>query len=226
MRKVTTKMDAKIDPCKVITGRFRLSYPVLFKPENFKDDPEDKAPSYRISMLIDKSEDLTSLKAAAAAALEKGIKKFPDWKGKKPRDLKSPFLDGDGDDGDEVSAGCWIVRARTGADKHKPGIVNRNRVAITDPEEIYAGCYCRASLRATPYNKGNKGISFILLNVQKLEDGEPLGFATASPEDEFDDDWSTAPDGSEDFGGPPRSAPPSAKKSPPADDDEANPWDL
>ena len=56
---------------------------------------------------------------------------------------------------------------------------------ILDESEIYSGCYGKVSLRAFAYDqKGNKGVSFGLQNVQKVRDGESLG-GRVNPQDEF-----------------------------------------
>jgi hypothetical protein len=70
--------------------------------------------------------------------------------------------------------------------KVKPGIVDKDLQAIMDPTELYSGCYGRASIVFYAYNaNGNKGIAAGLQNLQKLEDGEPLG-GISRPEDDFE----------------------------------------
>src|SRR5690606_26139673 len=78
------KMD--IEKKKVITPKFRVSFPNVFKPKAF----EDQAPKYSIVMLFDKDEDIKAMrKAAFNAAIEK-------WgsKAKFPKGMKMPFRDG------------------------------------------------------------------------------------------------------------------------------------
>ena len=59
-----------------------------------------------------------------------------------------------------------------------------------EPEEIYSGCYVRASINAYAFNiQGNSGVSFGLNNIQKVRDGEPLGGGGSKAEDDFDDDF-------------------------------------
>ena len=56
---------------------------------------------------------------------------------------------------------------------------------ITQQDEIYGGCYCKAQLNAYAYEQaGNRGISFGLLHLQKVKDGEPFGIRTRA-EDAF-----------------------------------------
>jgi hypothetical protein len=50
--------------------------------------------------------------------------------------------------------------------------------------EMYSGVYARVSVNFFPYdNTGKKGIGCGLGNVQKLEDGEPLGNRTSAASD-------------------------------------------
>ncbi|MCI6276156.1 MAG: DUF2815 family protein, partial [Clostridium sp.] len=70
--------------------------------------------------------------------------------------------------------------------KNKPGIVDKDVQPILDQSEVYSGCYARLTLNFYAYAaSGNKGIAAGLGNVQKLEDGEPLGGFTRA-EDDFE----------------------------------------
>jgi hypothetical protein len=81
-----------------------------------------------------------------------------------------------------------VVRAKS---SQKPIIVDNFRNEITDPTEVYSGCYGRAAIKFVGYNKaGQKGITAVLLSVQKLHDGEPFG--TVGSADDFDDDYADA----------------------------------
>ena len=56
---------------------------------------------------------------------------------------------------------------------------------ITDHAEVYSGCKVRATLSVFAYEKaGNRGVSFGLNNVQKLDDGERLD-GRLKAEDDF-----------------------------------------
>ncbi|MEG1575014.1 MAG: DUF2815 family protein [Bacteroidales bacterium] len=58
-------------------------------------------------------------------------------------------------------------------------------LSITDPPELYSGCYARASINFYPFNtNGNRGVAAGLGNVQKWADGEPLN-GRVRAEDEF-----------------------------------------
>ena len=92
--------------------------------------------------------------------------------------------DGDIDRPDDPNyANAYFVNANS---NERPGVVDRRRVPITDPLEVYSGCYVRASITFYPFNtNGNRGIACGLQNIQKWCDGEPLN-GRVRAEDEFD----------------------------------------
>jgi hypothetical protein len=70
-------------------------------------------------------------------------------------------------------------------DKPGPQVVGRDRKALTDPREIFAGCRAHVSFGPFAYdNNGNKGVSLGLRNVQKTGEGKRLDSFVAA-EDEF-----------------------------------------
>ena len=70
----------------------------------------------------------------------------------------------------------------------KPQVVDLDRDDIFDAEEVYSGCYVRATIVFFPYSNEGKGVGVLLNNVQKLADGDHLGGSAASAADDFDDD--------------------------------------
>ena len=173
------KVTAKRTGTKVTTGKVRLSYAHLFEPYAI----EGNEPKYSVSVIIPKSdkETLQAIKDAVAEAKEQGKGK---WNGKVPANIKTPLRDGDVErEGDEAYSGCYFLNANS---KNKPGVVDINVQPILDATEVYSGCYGRLTLNFYAYNaNGNKGIAAGLGNVQKLEDGEPLGGFTRA-EDDFE----------------------------------------
>lgn len=169
---------------KVITGKVRFSYVNIFKSRAFSGSDDEK---FSICLLIDK-EDKKTLKAinnAMQAAIQDGISSK--WNGKKPANLKLPLRDGDEDRPEAPEyAGMMFLNANS---TQKPGIVDRNLMEIIDPDEVYSGCYGRASINFYPFNvNGNRGIGVGLNNIQKLTDGERLGSTRASAESDFGGD--------------------------------------
>lgn len=170
-------------PTKIITGKVRFSYLHVFEPWAGEEGQEKK---YTASLLIkkDDKETLSKINKAIEAAKESAKKKYG---GKLPAKFKLPLNDGDIDKPeDEAYAGCYYINANC---KTKPGVVDKHREPIDDPEEVYSGCYGRASVTFYAFEvSGNKGIACGLNNIQKLKDGEPLG-GRISAELDFDDDF-------------------------------------
>lgn len=68
-------------------------------------------------------------------------------------------------------------------------IVDANKLPITEPSELFSGCYGRAIINFYGYDtQGNKGISAGLNGIMKLHDGEPLGGGIVTDAD-WDDGW-------------------------------------
>jgi len=164
---------------KVITGKVRLSYVHVFEP---KAIAEGQDPKYSVCLLIPKTdkEQILKLKSAIEAAKKEGT---PKWGGKVPPNLKLPLRDGDEERSDQAEyAGMYFINANS---KQAPGVVDKAVNPILDRNEIYSGCYGRASITFYPFNQaGNKGIACGLQNLQKLSDGEPLG-SISRAEDDF-----------------------------------------
>lgn len=171
---------------KVVTGKVRLSYVNIFKSRAFRQDQDAK---FSLCVLIDK-DDKTTLKkinAAIQEAIREGISSK--WNGKKPANLKLPLRDGDDERAEEAEEyeGVMFLNANS---TQKPGIVDKDLNEILDPDEVYSGCYGRVSINFYPFNvNGNRGVGVGLNNVQKLSEGERLGGARASAEDDFNDDF-------------------------------------
>lgn len=166
---------------KVTTPFFRVSYPNVFKPRLNKLNNKEE---YNIQCLFPKGTDLTSLKQAAQSAMEK---KWGSDQAKWPKNIRTPFRN----QGDRAKDGKTPMGYEDGAiylnlrtDK-RPGVVDQNRNPILDENEFYAGCWARATISAYAYDQaGNRGVSFGLLNLQKVKDDEPLG-TRVSAEDDF-----------------------------------------
>lgn len=175
-----TVSKADKDLCRLITPRFRLSYPHLFKPQAPKGSSKLK---YSATMLFSKKVDLMgttpdgkprSLKAAIKNAK---IAAFGPDKTKWPQGIASPIVDGDDPKyaDKEGYKDHWVIKASTGEDQ-RPSVVGPDMTPITDPNEIYPGCYARAYVFARVYEyMGKCGVHFILDHVQKLGDGKSFG---------------------------------------------------
>jgi len=177
-------------PTKVITGVCRWSYVNVWQPKAME---EGSKPKYSISLIIPKSDTATIEKilSATQAAYDEGQAKLK-GNGKTVPSLKSihtPLRDGDLErENDEVYANSYFLNANS---LTQPGIVDADRQPIIDQNEVYSGCYGRASLNFYAYNtKTSRGIACGLNNLQKLRDGEPLGGHSRAEDDfaDIDDD--------------------------------------
>ena len=166
----------------VMTPEFVASYPKLFKAE--KNEMSGKE-EFSVVALFKKGADLSALKKEAEAVL---IEQLGADKAKWPKNLKSPFRD----QGEREKDGAMPAGHEKGAifltlkTTFKPGVVDSNVQPIIDENEVYAGAICRATVKASFYDKaGNKGVAFYLQNVQKVSDGTPIGGGKASASSEF-----------------------------------------
>ena len=171
---------------KVVTGKVRFSYVNIFKSRQFSEGQDAK---FSICLLIPKEDKATikKIKAAIDEAIQDGISSK--WGGKKPANLKLPLRDGDAERAEEAPEyeGMFFLNANS---TQKPGIVDKDLNEILDPDEVYSGCWGRASINFYAFNtNGNKGVGAGLNNIQKLKDGERLGSARASAESDFGDDY-------------------------------------
>jgi hypothetical protein len=194
---------AKAERIKVITPEFRVSYPSLFQARKVDENNPNEKAKFSVAMIFrvaetedskkrgEKVVDLKPLKDAVAKILLEKL--GPDWQ-KKVQERKSdgtpmyrlPFRDGNAaetKDKDGYGPGTVYIRASS---QYKPGVVDAQKVEVMNPQDVYGGCYARASIHPYWYSaKGNQGVTFGLDNVQKLRDGEPFSGRTRA-EDDFD----------------------------------------
>ncbi len=181
-------IDPKIvNETKVIFGPCRLSYVHLFEKYAFDGANEGK---YSANILIPKEEKKTikaiqdAIEAARKAAL------VSKWGGKTPKKVMLPLNDGDEREDDDVFADHFYLNAKAST---RPGVVDRQKNAIMDEEEIYSGVWAIVSVTFYGYDvSGNKGVACGLNNVMKFKDDERLGGRVSAERDfdgvDFDDD--------------------------------------
>ncbi len=163
-------MARKLSDTRVVTGNVRLSYAHLFEAYSAHEGQEKK---YSVSLLIPKSDKMTVklINEAVEKAIQNGISSK--WGGKRPKNLKLPLRDGDTERDDDIYQNHYFINANN---KRQPGIIDKYKNKIVDPDEVYSGCYALASITLYPYNaNGNVGIGCSIDNIMKVEDGEPLG---------------------------------------------------
>ena len=179
----------------IFTGFFRLSYPHLSAP--FSNNPQQEA-KYGITMMYPKSGVLPQHLGGVASdvspimqALEEVCMEewgVPFAQAPKVRSIQFPpqWKDGDQDFEKDAtgnmligqvkpnSAGMFILSVKNIL---APGCVDHTGNNELRPEELYAGCWCRAQLDVSAYvnKQGSSIISIQLMNVQKCYDDENIG---------------------------------------------------
>ena len=176
---------------QITTGKVRFSYCNLFTPRAI----QDSAPKYSVTLLIPKSDKATLEKIKSAIEAAKAVYMQRNAGKKLPTALKHTLHDGDGErpNGGDFGEECKGHYVITVSSKNPPVLVYSDKTPLTDPQELYSGCYGRAIINFYVYDtQGNKGISAGLNGVMKLYDGEPLGGGIVTDEDwddiEDDDD--------------------------------------
>lgn len=158
------------------------SFPNLFTP---KSQMEGKAPVYSITLLWDKSEDLSALEQAIDNAL---AKKFPSGA---PSGIRNPIKDGDlkispktGKVRPEYEGKVYVTT--TCREDNPPRVIDGRLEDITNKSEVYGGMLANVYVNVFAYdNSGNRGTSLYLQHVQKAGDGESFGGTGPAPEDIF-----------------------------------------
>lgn len=173
----------------VSTPEFRFAYPNLFKPS--KPPGSNNEPKYSLTALIPKRDeegnptDMTIYKEAMYAAK---VKKWGADESKWPEVIHQPIKNGDKLQDKktgklrEDTKGYWVIDLTAKQDQ-RPGVVGMKTdddgkwLPITEPSEVYGGCYGRAAIRAGAWHNPIKGfgVSFYLDHVQKTRDGKPFG---------------------------------------------------
>ncbi len=170
----------------VITPVFIANFPKLLEPAI---NNLNKKMEYSVIAVFPKGTDMSKLFAAAEQAM---IAKFGPDKGKWPKNARNPFRKGEEKEDEETSkkfipapyeAGGYWINLKS---EKKPGVVNQNVQPILEASEIYSGVKLIAQIRAYGYSQmGNSGVSFGLMNIQKVADGEPISATMIRPEDAF-----------------------------------------
>lgn len=136
---------------------------------------------YSVSAIIPKDDTKTMdrIHQAIEYAKENSIQK---WGGRIPNNLRSPIHDGDEEKPDNpIYQNCYYINAKS---KEAPQVVDENVEPIIDQTQVYSGCSGNISIVFYGYNfSGNKGVAAGLGNIQKLEDGVPIGGPISAKED-------------------------------------------
>jgi hypothetical protein len=188
------------------TGNFRTSvgrliYYDLFRPNRPKDEPNQEL-KFSATLAFLPEDDVKALKAAAmAVAKEKWGDKVSSlnirWPFRKQAEKDKPGF---------LAEGVYINA--TAKQDRKPEVVNRATgfKPIENEADLYRGCWGMMTVRPYAYDqKGNKGVSFGLVNFVKICDDLPLAAGSIRASDAYADmmgDTSSASaDGDTDYSG-------------------------
>ncbi len=173
-------------PDKLITPEATLSYPALTGP---KEMPDGKL-KYGACLIFPKGATGDIEAAALATAIERWgpPAKAMIAQGK----LRMPLRDGAERAAVGYGPGTVFLNASS---VRQPGVVSKyagldGKPMAVDPATAYPGCKARASLLPFAYDvNGNKGVSFLLGNIQVLDNDEsrcPRLDGRLRAEDEFE----------------------------------------
>ena len=171
--------NATLQEGQIMVPNARLGYPKLYKADGIKGDPTSK-PRFGCQLYLPKTDEKTKAKIdAEIARLSK-----THFKGVKPKVKDLFFRDGDGEDGDENTAGHWIISANRAETQGRPQVVDRARKPIdsANQSDVYGGCYVNA-LIALFVPKNWSKICASLEIIQKVKDGESFGAPRVSADD-------------------------------------------
>lgn len=162
-------------PENLKTPEGRVSFPKVFEKSDYSG-------KFELTLVFPKSTDITPLiNAARDTAVAK-------WGDKIPAGLRSPFRKcGSKPEtyGEDFDPEDIFIAFRS--QNRQPGVVDAAVQPIMDQSEFYPGCWARVSTNAYAYDKrGNKGVGFGLINIQKVRDDEPLAASAVKAEDDFD----------------------------------------
>lgn len=171
----------------IITPKLRVLFVNVFEPLKPNKSEPDKAPVAGLQVLIPKSntEFIAEIheKMKIAKTLKFGDKKVPG--------LYCTLRDGDehfgGTEHEALYAGHMFMNCNS--PKQLPGVIDKNKVEITDPRKFRSGAYAILALNAYGYDTGkSKGVTCGLNNIMVVDEGEFIG--------------GTSPSANEDFGAP------------------------
>lgn len=172
---------------QITTGRVRFSFVNLIKPRANNGGAE----KFSVTLLIPKSDTQTLTKIESAIEAAKAAYRAKNPGKKLPSSLKTTLHDGDGEmpNGGDYGPECKGCMVMSVSSNTRPVMVYADKTPVTDPSDIYSGCYGRAILNFYVYDtSGNIGVSAGLNGVMKLSDGEPLSGGVVTDAD-WDDDW-------------------------------------
>jgi len=179
-----------VSESRITTPVFRLAFPAVEKASQIQGRGAFK---FRITMLYPNGlwdTELKPLRLLVKDLIEKkyGVGTQP------PTGFYLPFKDGNlslSKKTSEPYEGFVDSKVVNAASDYKRPVVDGGNAdkgikpqEIIDPSEIYAGCYCKASVNAYLWdNVGGQGVSIGFLALQKVKDGKPFSAFADAAED-------------------------------------------
>lgn len=168
----------------IISPEGILMFEHLFRPRS-DQKTRDGRPKFTATLCIKPKHQKTAAFKEMKAAVDSV--KAEKWGAQQPKKLKLPFLTVDDLDKvpDGIEEGDVFIRVTA---VNKPKLVDQHVHEILDESDLYAGARVRMSIQAYTWtdDKGGKGVSFGLNNVQKIGDGAHLSGGSRA-EDDFDE---------------------------------------
>lgn len=178
---------------KYKTPPFRASFPALFVPQSMDGGPL----KYGVSAVWDPSKftegDKVLWNAIRKGADEACLAKFKKKATELPDNYKKGIRKGEEKaDMEGYGPGKLFANLTT---KLRPGVVDIGKNPIGpehgNVDEVYPGCWMRATITIYTYDNKGKGYALGLMNAQKIGDGPRLDSRTNAAED-FDDEVDTS----------------------------------
>lgn len=180
---------------KYVTPVFRASFVNAFEARAME---EGQKPKFGLTAVWTPSKfsesDKVRWKKILAALNEESMSRFK----KKWKDLPANYKKGlrDGAEKADLEGFGEGTRFANLTSMMRPGVVDVNREPIGpehgNTDELYSGCYCRATVTVYSYDNKGKGVALGLQNIQKIKDGPRLDARTDAAEDfedDVDSDW-------------------------------------
>ena len=165
----------KVSENRVITGeRTRWSYCNVLQP---REDDNGKM-KYSVSLIIpkDDTETVDAIKRAIQYVYNDSTETLAGKNGVVPEldDISIPLNDGDVERPDDATyKNSYYINAKS---DYAPNIIDCHGRKLRSDDDVYSGCYGRASITFYAYRKNkNVGIGAGLNNMLKCADGERLG---------------------------------------------------
>ncbi len=167
---------SKLQEGQVILPKSRLSYPHLWVAEAVKGETDDSKKRFGCNILLPKTDEATKAK------IDIEIKRIAKerMKGVPPKTKDISIKDGDGEDGDEHSAGCWVISANRYPKQGRPQVIDGDRTPLAEADcKPKAGDYCNYLVGIYNPKSWPGKICFSLEIVQFAGEGPPIGAGTA-----------------------------------------------